>query len=171
MNRSAKLYFRAMAMATALCAAALPAVPAHAQAGEAPTVPTAPTVPAAWRDVDLTLSYEAALSRALAADDGAPLRTAQQQIAAEGTPTHARLMARLSALARDDAAAMQMGPCHYAAVLVRGMVLRAYESSDGGGRTLDEVPTDAQVAQYAEHIGRCERLGRRPTSQRLIGGQ
>jgi hypothetical protein len=152
-----------MVVAAAIGVPALLPLQAHAQPG-------APTVPAAWADVDLTLSYESALSRALKPGDRAPLRSAQQQIAGEGTPTHARLMARLNALARDQAAALQLGPCHYAAVLVRGMLLEAYESSGGGRHAVDAPPTDEQVAQYAEHIGRCERLGRRPPSQRLIGG-
>lgn len=135
---------------------------AHAQ-------PTGRAVPASWSDVDKTLSYEVALSDALRQKGLGPLRAAQKAIAAEGTPTHARLMARLDELARDKNTAFQVGPCHYAAVLIRGMVLSAYEASGQGQRTVDEAPTDEQAAQYAEHIGRCERLGRRTPSQRLIG--
>ena len=33
-----------------------------------------------------------------------------------------------------------------------------------------DASTDEQVAQYAEHIGRCERLGRRTPSTRLMSG-
>ena len=82
-----------------------------------------------------------------------------------------RLIARLDALARDKAMAFKMGSCHYAAVLVRGMVLNAYEASDSGRSKLDDAPSDEQAAQYAEHIARCERLARRQPSPRLIGGE
>lgn len=137
---------------------------AHAQSAAA-------SLPPAWSDVDKTLAYEAAVDGALRQGDLAPLRTAQQAIAAEGTPTNARLMARLNELAQDKATAFKMGPCHYAGVLVRGMVLQAYEASGGGRRKVVDGPTDEQAAQYAEHIGRCERLGRRTPSTRLIGGE
>ncbi len=124
----------------------------------------------AWKDVDKTLSYEAALDGALRKGDLAPLRAAQKEIADEGTPTNARLMARINAIAQDKEAVFKMGPCHYAAVLMRGMVLQAYEGSNRGQSAVADGPTEEQAAQYAEHIGRCERLGRRTPSTRLIGG-
>ena len=129
-----------------------------------------PNIPPAWSDVDKTLSYEAALDGALRKGDLAPLRAAQKEIAAEGTPTDARLMARINAIAQDKEAVFKMGPCHYAGVLVRGMVLQAYEGSNRGQSAVADGPTEEQAAQYAEHIGRCERLGRRTPSTRLIGG-
>ena len=130
----------------------------------------APSIPPAWSDVDKTLSYEAALDGALRKGDLAPLRAAQKEIAAGGTPTDARLMARINAIAQDREAVFKMGPCHYAGVLVRGMVLQAYEGSNRGQSAVADGPTEEQAAQYAEHIGRCERLGRRTPSTRLIGG-
>ena len=152
--------------ASALLLASL-AFAAHAQ----PAPKVANAVPDAWKDVDKTLTYEAAVNGALRRGDLAPLRTAQQEIAAEGTPTNARLMARLNAMVKDRELVFKMGPCHYAAVLVRGMVLNAYEASDSGRSKLDDAPSDEQAAQYAEHIARCERLARRQPSPRLIGGE
>ena len=78
-------------------------------------------------------------------------------------------MARLNDLSRDPAMAFKMGPCEYAAVLVRGMALQAHEAAVNGKPAA--TPTDEQVAQYAEQIGRCERLGRRTPSTRLLGAE
>ncbi len=164
MNRPPLLPCRALAALAALAIAVLALAPVRVAYAQ-------PSVPVAWADVDLTLSYERALSSALKAGEMAPLRAAQKQIANEGTPTHGRLMAQLNRLLGKPDVAMKMGPCHYAAVLVRGMVLNAYEASDSGRSKLDDAPSDEQAAQYAEHIARCERLARRQPSPRLIGGE
>ena len=161
MKPTCRSYLALLAASALLWVSLAPAV--HAQ-------PPSANLPPAWSDVDKTLTYEAAVDGALRRGDLAPLRAAQQEIAAEGTPTNARLMARLNATVKDRELVFKMSPCHYAAVLVRGMVLQAYEGANGGQSAVADGPTEEQAAQYAEHIGRCERLGRRAPSTRLIGG-
>lgn len=145
--------------------ALLPHFPAPAQAPKA-----APNVPAVWSDVDKTLSYEIALAAALRGGQQAPpLREAQRQIAAEGAPTSRHLMALLQDDAWRNAVAFKMGACEHAALLVRLMLLRAAEATAAGAPAADAAPPPALADMFAEHMGRCERLRKRPPTPRLIG--
>ncbi len=142
-----------------------PAAPAQAPKA-------APNVPAVWSDVDKTLSYEIALAAALRGGQQAPrLREAQQQIAAEGAPTSRHLMALLQDDAWRNAVAFKMGACEHAALLVRLMLLRAAEATAAGAPAADAAPSPALADMFAEHMGRCERLRKRPPTPRLIGSE
>jgi hypothetical protein len=67
--------------------------------------------------------------------------------------------------------ALQLGPCHYAGVAIRGMIVGL---ADGrlkvrSGSTPLELTPSALEGLFVENMRRCEVLNRLPVSQRLIG--
>jgi hypothetical protein len=126
-------------------------------------------IPSTWADYSQTLLFEKLLYQSIQDGSTKNLSSTYEQIVEKDVP----VIEHLQNIAKSGDEGAQrimliMNPCQYAGLFIRLFILGVYRNTESNeGRIVP--PSSNATTMFAENVWRCERLGRKPITQRLIG--
>lgn len=124
----------------------------------------------AWADPAQTRTLEELLYQALQGKGAGVLTSAHSEIVAKDLAAINHIQ---GVIEKGDTQALQrismaMNACHHAGMIIRLMVLAAYETAEPSSQR--EIAISSEDAQrFAEHMDLCERMSKTSRTRRLIG--
>ena len=134
-----------------------------------------PAIPAPWKDYAQTREMEKLLHQFFQSKDTRILSAAYKKIAKEDRELlvhllNLQLKNRTEKEERERSEfAFHMTPCSYAGLDIRLLIIISYSQGKDLGSEFKTPVIPNLEDRFAEDMNRCERLGRKPRTERLIG--
>jgi hypothetical protein len=127
-------------------------------------------IPPAWADHAQTRALEELLHQAIQDKHTGKLSDAYAKIVKQDIHIFEYLQnIHKKGDAQAQEIALKMNPCHYAGMTIRSLIFNAYKNTQPHKGRLTTAMDDHLAQMFAENMDRCERLYKKPHTQRLIG--